>query len=181
MRIRKLTISNFRSFGPGGTDIGLHTGHTLFVGRNNAWKSNILSALNLLLGGKNPQYLRLSEDDFFDAAQPIHIELQMGPTDETDKQSLFSLPNLTKQQKGSLGSKKPEELVIELSFEHALDNETESSEQVESQDEDERQTRQFVIKLWGFNVFRKVEDVRKILARMVLVPAIRQVSKELSG
>ncbi len=37
----------------------------------------------------------------------------------------------------------------------------------------------FEIKLWGFNVFRKKEDVRTSLAKMLLVPAIRNYEDDL--
>jgi chromosome segregation ATPase len=51
MRIAELKIKNYKSF----TDlqsIVFHTSHSLLVGKNNAGKSNILSALEILLGKK---------------------------------------------------------------------------------------------------------------------------------
>ncbi|GIV41570.1 MAG: hypothetical protein KatS3mg034_0880 [Vicingaceae bacterium] len=52
-------------------------------------------------------------------------------------------------------------------------------------DEDEEQAEEsqdtFEIKLWGFNVYRKKEDIRKFLIRMLLVPAVRDYKNELSA
>lgn len=47
MRVRRLTISNFRGVSGGGVDFA---GHTLLVGGNNIGKSTVCEALNLLLG-----------------------------------------------------------------------------------------------------------------------------------
>jgi putative ATP-dependent endonuclease of OLD family len=66
MRITELTIKNYRSFDPVGQIIKFPTAHCALVGKNNAGKSNIFSALNLVLGAKNPAYIKFEEDDYFD-------------------------------------------------------------------------------------------------------------------
>lgn len=180
MQITKLHIRNYKSFGGSSGPINFYGPHSLLVGKNNAGKSNILSALGLLLGGKNPNYLRLAEEDFFDRSKPITIELVFGNFTEQGKQELFGLPNLTKQQRGALSSKNPQDIEITFSFRHSLQDGAEEAVQ-EAESGEAEQQRQFELKLWGFTVHRKVEDVRFALIRMLKVPAVRDASDELTG
>jgi len=183
MRITKLHIKNYKSFSSSAEPIIFHTTHSLLVGKNNAGKSNILSALQLLLGGKNPNYIKLPEDDFFDTSSPVEIQLVIGDITENDRKELFSLPNLTKQQRGALSSKNLEDIEIVFSFQHYFQDREEEGEISEGGETEisEQQQRQFEIKLWGFTIHRKIEDVRFALIRMLKVPAVRDVSDELSG
>lgn len=50
MRIKKITIKNYKSFDDSLEPIFFYSPHSLLVGKNNAGKSNVFSALNLLLG-----------------------------------------------------------------------------------------------------------------------------------
>jgi len=178
MRITELTIKNYRSFDPVGQTIKFPTVHCALVGKNNAGKSNVFSALNLVLGAKNPAYIKFEEDDYFDINLPIEIKVVISDITEDDKNILFTLPNLTKQQKGALNSKISNgeadiTFLLRKNYEHIpLDEDEEQAE--ESQDT-------FEIKLWGFNVYRKKEDIRKFLIRMLLVPAVRDYKNELSA
>ena len=178
MRITELTIKNYRSFDPAGQIIKFPTVHCALVGKNNAGKSNIFSALNLVLGAKNPAYIKFEEDDYFDINLPIEIKVVISDITEDDKNILFTLPNLTKQQKGALNSKISNgeadiTFLLRKNYEHIpLDEDEEQAE--ESKDI-------FEIKLWGFNVYRKKEDIRKFLIRMLLVPAVRDYKNELSA
>ncbi|AGB50750.1 hypothetical protein Metho_2616 (plasmid) [Methanomethylovorans hollandica DSM 15978] len=63
MYISKLIIKNYRSINH--VDIDFQNGMNLIVGKNNAGKSNIISALNLLFGDKYPTYLVFEDKDFF--------------------------------------------------------------------------------------------------------------------
>jgi len=182
MRITKISIKNYKSFSDTGGTINFYGPLSLFVGKNNAGKSNIFSALNLILGTKNPNYIKIEEADFFDKTKPIEIELTIGEITNEDKNELFGLPNLTKKQKGALASKNLDEIKIIFSFQHYLQNETGDLEIEERGIEAEQEQRQqFEIKLWGFTIRRKVEDVRLALIRMLKVPAVRDVSDELSS
>jgi len=55
--ISKLIIKNYRSINH--VDIDFQNGMNLIMGKNNAGKSNIISALNLLFGDKYPTTLFL--------------------------------------------------------------------------------------------------------------------------
>ncbi len=74
MRIERVSIQNWRSikdveFCP--ADI------SVLVGANNAGKTNILSAINFLLGEKWPMPANLSDTDFFQASRRFPIRIQL--------------------------------------------------------------------------------------------------------
>ena len=182
MRITKITIKNYKSFNDSSGPIFFYSPHSLLVGKNNAGKSNIFSAINLLLGNKNPNYLKIDGSDFFDKTKPIEIEFMIGEITDDDKNELFELPNLTKQQRGVLSSKNLDDIEIVFSFKHYFQNGTEDLESAESESgEKTEQRQQFEIKLWGFTIRRKIEDVRFALIKMLKVPAVRDISDELAG
>jgi len=63
MFVLKLLIRNFRSMEK--ESIDFRPGKNVLVGKNNSGKSNIVKALDLVLGEKNPVYLDINEKDFF--------------------------------------------------------------------------------------------------------------------
>ncbi|MBI2042716.1 MAG: AAA family ATPase [Candidatus Nealsonbacteria bacterium] len=176
MQITQLQIKNYKSFGDSSDLINFYGPHSLLVGKNNAGKSNILSALGLLLGTKNPNYIKLVKEDFFDSSKPIRIQLVLGNFTDQDKQELFGLPNLIKQQRGALSSKNPEDIEITFSFQYSVQNGAEAAS-----GQEEQQQSQFELKLWGFAVRRKIEETRFALIRILKVPAVRDASEELAG
>jgi putative ATP-dependent endonuclease of the OLD family len=176
MRVTKLTIKNYRSFDHLGQIILFPTIHSALVGKNNSGKSNIFKALNIVLGSKLPGYIKFDEEDYFDKAYPIEIEVEISDITESDKSTLFSIPGLTKPQKGALSSKVANQTAtINFSLIKRLNgNTTEELSEEETKDG-------FEVKLWGFQVHRKVEDVRKMIIKMLLVPAVRSYQDELSA
>ncbi len=181
MRIVKLILNNYRSFGPEDKALLFHTRHSLLVGKNNSGKSNVFSALNILIGAKNPLWIKPSEDDFNDPSKPIRLTLELGGFNDESKKTLFSLPNITKQQQGALGKKPNDDISIILSFERSLEDGQGAFENEDGEDTEEQQEKPFEITLWGFKVHRKVEEIRRVLCKMLLVPAIRDAGKELSA
>lgn len=178
MRITKLVIKNYRSFDSVGQEILFPAVHSALVGKNNAGKTNIFNALNLVLGNKNPAYLRFEEDDYFDSSQPIEIQVLISDITATDKSQIFSIPNLTKQQQGALNSKISDG-TADITF--LLRKNYEYIPPDDSDEESESSQDAFEIKLWGFSVFRKKEDARKSVIKMLMVPAIRDYQDELSA
>lgn len=66
MYLSKLIVSNFRSINY--TEINFNKGKNIIVGRNNSGKSNIIRAIDLILGESSPTYARsenITEIDFF--------------------------------------------------------------------------------------------------------------------
>lgn len=178
MRITKIVIKNYRSFDPVGQEILFPTVHAALVGKNNAGKTNIFNALNLILGNKRPAYIRFEEDDYFDSSNPIEIQVIISDITDEDKRQLFSIPNLTKQQKGALNGKVSDK-TADISFLLRKNYEYTPIDIEEEEVEGTQDT--FEIKLWGFNVFRKKEDIRKLLVKMLLVPSIRDHKDELTA
>jgi predicted ATP-dependent endonuclease of OLD family len=165
MRVTEVTIKNYRSFGPTGQTIVFPTAHCALIGKNNVGKSNILSAIELVLGAKNPTYVALEERDYFDPGQPIEIKIVISEITEHDKTLLFSLPGLPVRQRGALNGAVARG-TANVTFLLKRNLEGESS---------------LDIKLWGFNRYNKKEDIRRPLIRMLLVPAVRSAKDELTA
>lgn len=186
MRITSIHIQNYRSFGPKSEPFHLPTSHVALVGKNNVGKSNIFQSLDLVLGARNPSYIRLQLDDFHDQSQPIFIKIELGDISDDDKGALFSVPNITKQQIGALSSQLAKNQNPVISMALLVYPENFSAPEPIEQEEDsaegqEQQSKKFEIKLWGFAVHRKIDDVRRALIRFVKTPAIRDVEDELSA
>lgn len=80
MHLSRLYINNFRSIKE--LDVSFCEGKNVIIGRNNAGKSNIIKAINLVLGEGSPTWNKsnnISEQDFFkgDRSQPIYIWCQL--------------------------------------------------------------------------------------------------------
>ncbi len=177
MRVVEIEIKNYRSFAPTGAKILFPSSHSALVGKNNSGKSNILRALSILLGSKNPKYQRFEEKDFFDPNLPIEIKAQIGNFTPSDKPKLFGLPNLTVPQKGALNTKlgagtAEVSLLLRKNLEYT---------QGPDDEENVTEADAFEIKLWGFQVHRKVEEIRNQLIRMLIVPAVRDPEDDLSA
>ena len=63
MKLETLTIKNFRSI-KGPLTVSFSDTKTVLVGKNNSGKTNILKALEILLGEKWPHYFDIEEKDF---------------------------------------------------------------------------------------------------------------------
>lgn len=173
MRITSISVKNYKSFDLTGQAIKFPTAHTALVGKNNAGKSNILEAMNIVLGNKNPNYTFLEESDYFDATHPIEIKVVIANFEDFDHDLLRSIPGLTRQQQGALSTKLSDG-TTEISF---LLRKNLNSAEIE----DDESQNTYEIKLWGFQVHRKVEDVRKSIIKILRVPALRNYANELQA
>jgi predicted ATP-dependent endonuclease of OLD family len=66
MYLTKLKIKNFRSIKD--IDLKFHKGKNIIVGKNNSGKSNIVKALDIVLGENSPSYQKsenITELDFY--------------------------------------------------------------------------------------------------------------------
>ena len=89
MKIEKVSIKNFRCFGPRGTKIKLESGVTAFVGGNGSGKTAVFQALSRLFGITPAQRAVRRQDFHLPADQQ---ELQSGAT--LSIEVLFSFPEL---------------------------------------------------------------------------------------
>lgn len=75
-RINKLTIKNYRSIGK---EIAIEFPENkpvVFIGENNSGKTNIVRALNILLGEFHPKYIVFEDHDFYNRNINNEIEIQ---------------------------------------------------------------------------------------------------------
>lgn len=89
MKIEKVSIKNFRCFGPRGTSIKLESGITAFVGSNGSGKTAVFQALSRLFGVTPTQRTVRRQDFHIPANQQ---ELQSGAT--LSIEVIFSFPEL---------------------------------------------------------------------------------------
>lgn len=175
MRITSIKISNYRSFDQVGQTVVFPSAVCLLVGRNNAGKSNILRALDIMLGPKSISYLKFDEEDFHDRSRPIELIVTIGNVVAGDKSDLMGL-GLTKPQMGALAKKittGDAEITIRIRRQPAG---------VPVPEEDgETENDLYELSLWGFNVFKKKDEIRHRLIRLLSVPAIRNVEDDLSA
>lgn len=80
MYISKISIKNFKSIHS--IDLNLSKGKNVLVGKNNAGKSNILKAIDLVIGETDPSWNKkdnISVNDFHnkDVSKPIVIFLTL--------------------------------------------------------------------------------------------------------
>lgn len=96
MYLSRLCISNYRSIK--NLDIKFSPGKNILVGKNNAGKSNVIRAINLVLGENSPDYKNnenLTPDDFFTSKEEnakqviIWCELTRGENEQLDYQELY--------------------------------------------------------------------------------------------
>lgn len=65
MKLKKIEIRNFRSINEDGLSINFDSPLTAIIGKNNTGKSNILAALDLVLGESWPSEARFKLEDFY--------------------------------------------------------------------------------------------------------------------
>lgn len=96
MHLSRIFIENYRSIKQ--IDITFSPGKNVLVGRNNAGKSNIIKAINLVLGENSPDYKNsdnLTIDDFYTSTEIasdviiIWCELTRGENEQLDYQNLY--------------------------------------------------------------------------------------------
>ncbi|PIS38410.1 MAG: hypothetical protein COT35_00940 [Nitrospirae bacterium CG08_land_8_20_14_0_20_52_24] len=185
MKLTRVSIKNYKSISPEGIEIRFRERFIGLVGKNNAGKSNVLDAISLLFGQKNPRYLQIESSAFNDPASPIDIEAEIEGVDFgagksiglSDKQCHM----LTKVDKK--GEKVPEHITLRLRVppgaiggEEA--NESEPSATEEPAQEEEKQT--FALYLANNHEVKRNEDIRKALVKYLLVPPLRAHSDILS-
>lgn len=82
MYLAELSIANFRSFGPQGVTIKFQEGLTALIGENDSGKTAVIDALRFLLGTTDQEWLRFSDDDFYQPVKGKHttVEIQISGT-----------------------------------------------------------------------------------------------------
>ena len=73
MFLTHLIINNYKSFPPKDTSIYFNSAKSVIIGKNNAGKTNIISAIEFLLGNKDPRYVGIAKEHYYDTTKPIRI------------------------------------------------------------------------------------------------------------
>lgn len=175
MRLTELTIDNFRSIGPSQV-ITFVSNRCVLVGGNNAGKSNILAALDWVLGGRAPYQLRAEAEDFFDPSHPIKIEAVLGDASAMDKSALMGVAT-NQKQRGKLSKETDPRVSLTLTI-PALDP-ADNEEAGGSDEGDSPNKPTLVVNLWGFDIFQKTAAKRRDLVSTVTVQANRRVGDDL--
>lgn len=102
MKIKKISITNFRCFGPKGTSLKLESGVTAFVGNNGCGKTAVFQAMSRLFG--TPTQRAVRRQDFH---LPVdQQELLPGAT--LSIEVVFSFPELGEADQAVLQDAVPE-------------------------------------------------------------------------
>ncbi|GEM_PF-742756 len=170
MRLRRVSIRNFKSIPPRGVDVTFRNRLVVLVGKNNAGKSNILEALSLLFGAKNPRYIRLGPESYNDPSQQMVIEAEFQGLTWAHGKKL----GLSDRQCGSLmhsGKRvatSPGCMTFRLTCPPV---EPEATDEESEEDVLGRQT--FQVFLANRYEVKKNEDLRKATVAHLLIPAVR--------
>ena len=164
MKILQLRIKNFKSFKDEQV-LNLFGSRYALIGRNNSGKSNLMNAIHLILGSKDPRYLNLDETYYYDITKELLIEITL-VTNNLDE--IWDLPT-TKKNKGIFASKfkkDPLSAHITLTINQKLDGSISDK---------------FLIKVGGFGVHQKVANLRNALAKNVIALPNRSAKEDLSA
>lgn len=173
MFVRRVYLSNFRSFGCAGEFIDLNSSVNILVGRNDTGKTNFIDALGIVLGNKSPYQIFLDEKDYNDPTKPIYIDVEIADIQHSD---LFKVP-LSEKQRSIVAHEDPEgELVLgfycpphlKVALENAQDNIEEESEKVKYAF--------YKVKKTGKSdprIQRKVFDIRRAWIKQIVAPSLR--------
>lgn len=164
MKIYQLRLKNYKSF-KDEQILNLFGSRYALIGRNNSGKSNIINAINLVLGSKDPRYLTLDETYYNDIADELLIEITLVTNDPNE---IWDLPT-TKKNKGIFAGKFKKDPIaanITLTINQKLDGSISDK---------------FLIKIGGFPVHQKVADLRNSLAKNVIAMPIRNAKEDLSA
>ena len=101
MKLETLTIKNFRSI-KGPLTVLFSDTKTVLVGKNNSGKTNILKALEILLGEKWPYYFDIEEKDFFDPKEKIEIKAVISGITKEDYENFLFRSRSEKTDKGRI-------------------------------------------------------------------------------
>lgn len=172
MRLTRLVVRNFRSI-EGSVTIAIPSRHVALVGSNNAGKSNLIAAMDWLLGARLPYQLRPTETDYFDPGKPIFIEATLGDIEDTDKGRLMGL-STSQRQRGALASKEAPEITLKLAIPALFGGGG-------TEDDEEPDKTELEIDMWGFKVHKKLSDVRRALIQLVQVGPTRNLDDDLQA
>lgn len=180
MLIKKVSVSNYKSFDSSGDSLDLNEGINIIIGRNDTGKTNFINTLEIALGNKSPYQHYFDEKDYYDPTKPIDIEIEMEAITDGE---LFRSGISDKQRNIILTCKKPRELTLRLHF-PALNDEVEE-EKSDDSDAPEISRIAFCYKdshdILKPLIVRGAQEIRKIWLRQLIIPASRDAKDYLNS
>lgn len=183
MFLTHLIVNNYKSFPPTDTPVHFHTPKSAIIGKNNSGKSNILSVIEFLLGNKDPRYVGISKENYFDATKPLSISAFL--SFQEDKE-IYSL-GLTKQSSAILykefKSGKPAFIEVQYSdtpIEQAVAKE-DGAEESEAEATEKKESKFKILVQGKYQVHIKIREIRTNLCKVVGVDSLRNPKDDLSG
>lgn len=152
---------------------------TIIIGKNNSGKSNILSAIQFLLGNKDPRYTRISQSDYFDPTKPLKISAILHFQDGSE---IYKLDIAKKYQAMLYKEFKddPSKAFVEVQYADSI--EEDSAETDEAEEASEKKDYKFKILINGkHQLHQKIKEARIGLCRLIGVETIRDAKNDLSG
>ncbi len=184
MFLSHLIINNYKSFPSKDTLIYFNTPKSVIIGMNNSGKSNILSVIEFLLGNKDPRYVGISKDIYYDIAKPLRISAFL--SFQEDKE-IYSL-GLTKQSSAILykefKSGKPAFIEIQYSdtmIEQAMMINEEGVEESEAEATEKKESKFKILVQGKYQVYIKIKEIRANLCKVIGVDSLRNPKDDLSG
>lgn len=113
MFIKRIYVSNYKSFDFSGDFLDLKEGINIIIGRNDTGKTNFINALDIALGTKSPYQQYFDEKDYYDPTKPIDIEIEIEALTDAE---LFRSGISDRQRNTIIGSKRSRELTLRLHF-----------------------------------------------------------------
>ncbi len=186
MKLARIFISNFRSIGVRGVELEFRHNIVVLVGKNNAGKSNILDAVQHLLGAKNPRYVSIPAASFNDPSKPIVIAAEFSELDYGAGKRIglsdLQCQNLMKEPT-SRTARTPGHLTLRLSVPpprpggEIIEDEEGGDEAAEK---GAGEKKELLVVLGGHFEVRKTEPIRKAIIKLIAVPPVRDQSDILS-
>lgn len=184
MFLTHLIINNYKSFPPKDTLIYFHTPKSVIIGKNNSGKSNILSVIEFLFGNKDPRYVGISKENYFDATKPIRISaflsFQVGG-------EIYKL-GLAKKYEAILYKefKNGDPAFIEIQFsdipiEQAEVAVAEGAEESEAEAAEKKDSKFKILIQGKFPLHQKIKEIRTNLCKVIGVDSLRNPKDDLSG
>lgn len=181
-KLYALSISNYKSFGLEPERLTFQSNKLALFGKNNAGKSNIISAIDILIGNREPKYIRLDQSDFNNKSKQIMIELTIFCTDIGDIYELKSLA-LKHKEKFYNDYKKSKSPVITLRFCQSIDQTQDDDDEQTPDKTDEKTEKEekFTMEVAGLRVYQKIPIIRSQLIRHITAVPTRSVNNELNA
>ncbi|MCC6721993.1 MAG: AAA family ATPase [Bacteroidia bacterium] len=185
MILTHLIINNYKSFPPKDTPIYFHTFKSVIIGKNNSGKSNILSVIEFLLGNKDPRYIGISKENYYDAAKPLRISAFLA---FQTSEEIYSL-GLTKQSTAILykdfKNEKPAFIEIQYSDtpieQVAVAVAAEGAEESEAEATEKKESKFKILVQRKYQVHIKIKEIRTKLCKVIGVDSLRNPKEDLSG